>query len=95
MSSLEQTEKSPLISSEQIQITNTILYTKAKELKKSLRALNVFLYIVNTISGSGVYTSPGLVARYTNNMGTSLILCTIAGVVCLLGALCFANWQFH
>ena len=65
--------------------------SKEQQLKKSLGCISVFVYVVSTIIGSGIYVSPALVARYTSNMGTSLIIWTACGIVCLLGALCFCE----
>ena len=90
MSSLDQTEKSSLISP-QLRIKDSTVDCKTKILKKSLGCTDVFMFVVSNIIGAGIYVSPGLVARYTNNMGTSLLLWTIAGIVCLLGALCFCE----
>ena len=86
---MEQTEKSALISSSEIHQRSS--NSRAKQLKKSLGCFDVFFYIVGSIIGAGIYVSPGLVARYTNNMGTSLLMWTISGVVCLFGALCFCE----
>ena len=48
--------------------------SKEQMLKKSLGCLDIFVYVVSTIIGSGIYVSPALVARYTSNMGISLII---------------------
>ena len=88
---MNEAERSPPISSDQVEVKGTTINSKVKSLKKSLGSLNVFIYIVSTIAGSGIYISPGLVARYTSNMGTSLLLWTIAGIVCIFGALCFCE----
>ena len=91
MSSIEQTERSALISSKHSQCDSTHESSKVKQLTKNLGCSDVFIYVVSNIIGAGIYVSPGLVARYTNNMGTSLILWTISGIVCLFGALCFCE----
>ena len=88
---MNEAERSPLISSDQVELKGTTINSKVKSLKKSLGSLNVFIYIVSAIAGSGIYVSPGLVARYTNNMGMSLLLWAIAGIVCLFGVLCFCE----
>ena len=88
---MESTESSALITSSQIQVRSRSRRIKAKELKKSLGCFDIFIYVVSTLIGAGIYVSPGLVARYTNNMGTSLIIWTISGIICLLGALCFCE----
>ena len=87
-----QTERSPLFSVESLKKTEEGKTIKQQQqLKKSLGTFDVFAFVVSSIIGSGIYVSPGLVARYTNNMGTSLILWTVAGIICNLGALCFCE----
>ena len=86
-----QTERSALLSVDSVKGKDAEKTTAQKQLKKSLGASDVFAFAVSSIIGAGIYVSPGLVARYTNNMGTSLILWTIAGIVCLLGVLCFCE----
>ena len=88
---MAQTEKSALISSEPTQTQSSSIGCNAKQLQKSLGCFDIFVYVVSTTIGAGIYVSPGLVARYTNNMGTSLIIWTISGIICLLGALCFCE----
>ena len=64
---------------------------KVQELRKSLDGFDVFIYVISTIIGAGIFVSPALVARYTNCMGTSLMVFTISGIFCLVGALCFCE----
>ena len=90
MSLLDQTERSSLLASQQLRLKDSTV-NKTKTLKKSLGFIDVFAFVVSNIIGAGIYVSPGLVARYTNNMATSLILWTISGTVCLFGALCFCE----
>ena len=91
MPSKDETEKSLLIPQNEIQLNGKCSINKVQQLKKSLGSFDVFMFVVGVIVGSGIYVSPGLVARYTSNMGTSLLLWTISGIVCLLGALCFCE----
>ena len=65
--------------------------SKEQQLKKSLGCFSVFVYVASTMIGTGIYVSPALVARYTSNMGTSLIIWTVSGIACLLGALCLCE----
>ena len=91
MSSKDETDRFPFLSPEKAHETEIIVTSNKKQLKKSLSWFDVFIYVVSNIVGSGIYVSPGLVARYTSNMGTSLLLWTIAGIVCLCGVLCFCE----
>ena len=88
---MEQTERSALLSVQTVKMKEHEIHANQKQLKKSLGTFDVIAFTVGSIVGAGIYVSPGLVARYTNNMGTSLILWTIAGIICLLGALCFCE----
>ena len=89
MSSNKEAERFPLVQEDEINEEGKV--RKALQLKKSLGSFDVFTFVVGIIVGSGIYVSPGLVARYTSDMGTSLLLWTISGIVCLLGALCFCE----
>ena len=60
-------------------------------MRKSLDGFDVFVYVITTIIGAGIFVSPALVARYTNCMGTSLMVFTISGIFCLFGSLCFCE----
>ena len=86
---MEYSERSALIASKQRRFNERDV--NEKQLKKSLGWTHVFVYVVSSIIGAGIYVSPGFVARYTNNMGSSLIIWTISGIVCLIGALCFCE----
>ena len=89
---MEQTERSALLSVDSLNKKDQEKPAKKpQQLKKSLGSFDVFAFVVSSIIGSGIYVSPVLVARYTNNMGTSLILWIIAGIICLLGALSFCE----
>ena len=88
---MEQNERSALLSVGFMKKKYEEKTSTQKQLKKSLGTFDVFAFAVGSIVGAGIYVSPELVARYTNNMGTSLILWTIAGIICLLGALCFCE----
>ena len=85
---METTERSALVSPEMRQITTK---SRAKQLKRSLGCFDIFVYVVSAIIGAGIYVSPGLVAKYTNNMGTAIIVWAISGILCLFGALCFCE----
>ena len=91
MSSLEQAERSPLIKADSRDTKDSQNHTTVKQLKKSLGCSDVFMFVVSNIIGSGIYVSPGLVARYTDNMGTALILWAVSGIICLFCALCFCE----
>ena len=89
MSSNKEAERFPLVLKDEMKEERPA--RKALQLKKTLGSFDVFTFVVGIIVGSGIYVSPALVARYTSNMGTSLLLWTVSGIVCLLGALCFCE----
>ena len=75
-------------------ITSSALSPEDKDgrtLRKSLGCPQMFAYIVSLLIGSGVYISPGLVAKYSNNMGTALAIWIASGLISLFGALCFCE----
>ena len=61
------------------------------ELQRSLRYPHAVAYVVGLIFGSGIFISPGLVAKQTNNMGIALLLWIISGTICTFGALCLCE----
>ena len=61
------------------------------KLKKSLGFSHGFSLIVGLILGSGVFISPGLVAQDTSSAGMEIVMWIVAGVVALLGALCYCE----
>ena len=75
-------------------ITSSALSPEEKDgrtLRKSLGFSQLFAYIVGILIGSGVYISPGLVAKYSNNMGTALTIWVASGFICLLGSFCLCE----
>ena len=90
-SDAEHREKHPLLDFDDEGLPQPNKEPKVQELRKSLQSFDIFVYVLSAIIGSGIYISPALVARYTNCMGTSLIVWTISGIVCLFGALCFCE----
>ena len=68
-----------------------IFLKSGKELTKSLGYSHAFAYVVGVLFGSGIFISPGLVAKQTNNMGIALLVWIISGTICLFGALCFCE----
>ncbi|XP_065071570.1 LOW QUALITY PROTEIN: b(0,+)-type amino acid transporter 1-like [Rhopilema esculentum] len=58
-----------------------------KELARSLGFWHAFAYVVGILFGSGIYISPSLVARETNNMAIALVVWIVSGIIPILGAL--------
>ncbi|MFG3658391.1 amino acid permease [Streptomyces sp. NPDC047706] len=74
-------------------VEQSILDTEEPEhaLKKSLSALDLTVFGVGVIIGTGIFVLTGSVAR--NNAGPSVALSfVVAGVVCALAALCYAEF---
>ena len=65
--------------------------TVQKHLKKSIGLFQALCYVFGLLFGSGVFTSPGLVAKQTNSMGLALLVWIISGTICVFGALCFCE----
>lgn len=74
-------------------VEQSILDTEEPEhaLKKSLSALDLTVFGVGVIIGTGIFVLTGTVAK--NNAGPSVALAFVAaGVVCALAALCYAEF---
>ncbi|WP_030663398.1 amino acid permease [Streptomyces cellulosae] len=74
-------------------VEQSILDTEESEhaLKKSLSALDLTVFGVGVIIGTGIFVLTGTVAK--NNAGPAVALAfVVAGVVCALAALCYAEF---
>ncbi|MEV0634134.1 amino acid permease [Streptomyces sp. NPDC050619] len=74
-------------------VEQSILDTEEPEhaLKKSLSALDLTVFGVGVIIGTGIFVLTGTVAK--NNAGPSVALAfVVSGVVCALAALCYAEF---
>ena len=58
---------------------------------RSLRPRDAVLIVVGGIIGGGIFLTPGIVAEQTNSGLTLLLLWVGAGVLTLIGALCYAE----
>ena len=86
-SSINNEDTLPLGESERV----TYLSNRSIKTKKTLGFSHGFSLIVGLILGSGVFISPGLVARDTSSPGMEMIMWVVAGIVALLGALCYCE----
>ena len=93
----EPTETTVLIdrgtSKDSFEITSAKFYVPkdGKELKKSIGLFQSLACLFGLLFGSGVFISPGLVAKQTNSMGMALLIWIISGTICTFGALCFCE----
>ncbi len=74
-------------------VEQSILDTEEPEhaLKKTLSALDLTVFGVGVIIGTGIFVLTGTVAK--NNAGPAVALAfVVAGVVCALAALCYAEF---
>ena len=68
------------------------LVTSTKyQLKKRLGHSQGFALMVGMILGSGIFISPGLVAKDTSSTGMMLIIWLCAGIIALMGSLCYCE----
>lgn len=74
-------------------IEQSILDTEEPEhaLRKSLSALDLTVFGVGVIIGTGIFVLTGKVAKENAGPGVSLAF-VVAGVVCALAALCYAEF---
>jgi len=65
--------------------------SKKHKLEKRLGLSHGFFLMVGLILGSGIFISPGLVAADTSSMGMMLIIWVAAGLIALMGSLCYCE----
>jgi len=61
------------------------------ELKRSLRFLDGLAMAVGIMIGSGIFRTPGLVARELGRPWLTFVAWIMGGVLAFLGAMCFAE----
>ncbi len=64
---------------------------RGKELDRTLGFWHAFVFMVAIFFGSGIFITPGLIAKETSDMGMAIVIWITAGIPCLLGALCFCE----
>jgi basic amino acid/polyamine antiporter, APA family len=65
--------------------------TTPPALLRGLRARDATAIIVGGIIGSGIFVSPGIVARHVPSVGVDLLVWAAAGLIAWCGALCYAE----
>ena len=70
---------------------NGVVESGKVQLQQNLGLLNGVAMIVGVIVGSGIFVSPAGVLSQTGSVGLALIVWTVSGLICLLGAVCFAE----
>ena len=61
------------------------------KLKRQLGLLDGASIIIGVIVGSGIFLSPKGVLQNAGSVGMSLIVWIMSGVMCLFGAMCYAE----
>ena len=61
------------------------------QLKRALGFKIALAVVVGNVIGSGIFAKPGAIANDTGNFGLILGVWILGGVLCILGALCFAE----
>ena len=87
----EFSERTALICSSEFINSSSNMEARAATLRRSIGYPELFAYVVGTLIGSGVFISPGLVAKYSSNMAIALVIWILSGFICLFGALCFCE----
>ena len=70
---------------------STFFSTSFKKLQKSLGFAHGFLFICGALIGSGIFLSPSLVVRTTDDVGVTLVIWFVCGIIALLGGLCYCE----
>ena len=70
---------------------STFWSTSFKKLQKSVGFAHGFLFISGALIGSGIFLSPSLVVRTTDDVGVTLIIWFVCGVIAFLGSLCYCE----
>lgn len=72
-------------------VPQTDAYGTETELKRALGPVTATNVIVGTIIGAGIFVGPSIVARYVGSSGLTLGVWAVCGLLCLCGAICFAE----
>lgn len=65
--------------------------TAAPQLKRALGFKIALAVVVGNVIGSGIFAKPGAIANDCGNFGLIISVWLLGGVLCILGALCFAE----
>lgn len=71
--------------------TSSSAPSETVKLKRTLGLFSGVTLILGTIVGSGIFVSPKGVLDESGSVGLALVIWTLCGVICLIGALCFAE----
>ena len=65
------------------------------QLKRELGLFDGAAIIIGIIVGSGIFVSPKGVLLYAGSVGMSMMVWVMSGIMCLIGALCYAELGMH
>ena len=63
----------------------------ATGLERRLNALDGVSMVVGMIVGTGIFASPGVIVSQVQQVGISLFVWVVGGVLAMLGGLCYAE----
>ena len=71
--------------------TDTPQVDNSNKLRKSFSAINLFIIGVSSMTGSGIYVTPGTIPQNTTDMGWALLTWSVGGRIVIFAGLTFCE----